>query len=161
MRLEVRRTSAEDMELSFAITEQAMREHVEATWGVWDRGVQRKAHTESFSPATHWIVLANDREVGVVAAANESSHVQLVKLYLCSGARSHGIGSMVLRSILRFGASHAKPVRLRVLSVNQRAQAFYMRHGFREAFRTVERVFMEARPGSSSFQSASPRKDDA
>jgi ribosomal protein S18 acetylase RimI-like enzyme len=38
---------------------------------------------------------------------------------------------------------------LRVLAVNTRAQAFYRRHGFRESFRTAERVFMEARPNPS------------
>ena len=146
MRLEVRQASAEDMELSFAIGEGAMREYVKATWGVWEQDEQRRAHAELFSPTTHWIVLANDREVGVVAAANETSHVQLVKLYLCSEVRSQGIGSKVLRSILRYGASHVKPVRLRVLSVNQRAQAFYARHGFRESSRTAERVFMVAKP---------------
>ena len=36
----------------------------------------------------------------------------------------------------------------------ERAQAFYARHGFREAFRTVERVFMEAKPNPSIERTA-------
>jgi len=108
VKLEIRQALDQDTELCFSITEESMREYVEATWGVWEESSQRNTHAESFSPATHWIVLASGKEVGVVAAANESSHVQLVKLYLRSRARSQGIGSIVLRSILRFGAKHGQ-----------------------------------------------------
>ena len=45
--------------------------------------------------------------------------------------------------------ARSQPLRLRVLAVNERAQAFYRRHGFHEAFRTAERVFMEAKPNPS------------
>jgi ribosomal protein S18 acetylase RimI-like enzyme len=72
--------------------------------------------------------------------------VQLVKLYLRKKARGRGIGALILSALLRSAANRSQPLRLRVLAVNERVQAFYRRHGFREAFRTVERVFMEAKP---------------
>ena len=149
MTLEVRQATKEDTALSFAITEDAMRTYVEATWGQWDPVAQRRAHAESFVPATHWIVLADGEAVGVVAAELEPSHVQLVKLYLRTLARGRGIGALILSSLLRSAAGRSQPLRLRVLAVNTRAQAFYSRHGFRESSRTPERVFMEARPNPS------------
>lgn len=70
----------------------------------------------------------------------EPSHVQLVKLYLRPHARGRGIGALILASLCRSAAVRSQPLRLRVLAVNIRAQAFYARHGFRESFRTAERV---------------------
>ena len=92
------------------------------------------------------IVLADDEPVGIVHAELEPSAVRLLKLYLRARARGRGIGALVLSALLRSAAERAQPLRLRVLAVNTRAQAFCERHGFREAFRTAERVFMEARP---------------
>ena len=149
MRVEVRQATKEDTSISFVVTEEAMRQYVEATWGQWDSVTQRLAHGESFDPATHWIVLADGQAIGIVAAALEPSHVQLVKLYLRTQSRGFGIGALILSALLRSAASRSQPLRLRVLAVNTRAQAFYRRHGFRESFRTAERVFMEARPNPS------------
>jgi GNAT superfamily N-acetyltransferase len=146
--IEIRQATQEDTALSFAITEDAMRPYVEATWGQWDPVTQRRAHAESFVPATHWIVFAGGEAVGVVAAELEPSHVQLVKLYLRTPARGRGTGALILSSLLKAAAERSQPLRLRVLAVNIRAQAFYIRHGFRESSRTTERVFMEAKPSS-------------
>jgi len=157
MRVEVRQATEEDTAFSFVVTEEAMRQYVEATWGQWDPVTQRQAHAESFAPSTHWIVLADGQAVGVVAAVLEPSHVQLSKLYLRTLARGHGIGALVLSALLRSAAKRSQPLRLRVLAVNTRAQAFYRRHGFRESFSTAERVFMEARP-NPSFERTCPGK---
>ena len=149
MRLEVRQATEEDCELCFAITEEAMRGYVEATWGVWEPSAQRRSHAESFLPRTHWIILAEGVEVGLLSVVQEESHVQLVKLYLRSASRGQAVGSEIIHSLLAYAASRSQPLRLRVLAVNERAQAFYRRHGFLEASRTTERVFMEARPNPS------------
>ena len=149
MIVEVCQAKKEDAALSYVITEDAMRTYVEATWGHWDPVAQRRTHAQSFVPATHWIVLADAEIVGVVAAELERSHIQLVKLYLRSHARGRGIGALILSSLLRSAALRSQPLRLRVLAANDRAQAFYRRHGFRESSRTPERVFMEARPNPS------------
>jgi GNAT superfamily N-acetyltransferase len=149
VRVEVRQATDEDLDLAFAITEEAMRQYVEATWGRWEPEEQRKLHAKSFEPSTHWVVLSGGEPVGIVAAELERSHVQLVKLYLCARARGQGIGAVILSALLRSAALRSQPLRLRVLAVNTRAQAFYIRHGFHESSRTAQRVFMEAsfRPG--------------
>ena len=125
------------------------RGHVEATWGVWEPSAQRKSHAESFVPRTHSIVLAEGAEIGLISVVQEQSHVQLVKLYLRSVSRGQGIGSELMNSLLACAASRYQPLCLRVLAVNERAQAFYRRHGFLESARTTERVFFEARPNPS------------
>ena len=157
MRVEVRQATEQDTTFSFVVTEEAMRQYVEATWGQWDPVTQLRAHAESFVPSTHWIVFADERPLGLVAAALEPSHVQLLKLYLRAQARGCGIGALILAMLLRSAASRSQPLRLRGLAVNSRAQAFYLRHGFRETFRTAERVFMEAKPNPSIERTSSGR----
>ena len=157
MKVEVRQATDEDLELAFAVTEEAMRAYVEATWGTWVPEAQRQSHAESFHPPSHWVVFADDVPVGVVAADLEASHVQLAKLYLCSSAQGRGIGALILSTLLRSAALRSQPLRLRVLAVNKRAQAFYERHGFRETSRTTERVFMEAKPNPSIERTPSSR----
>ena len=149
MTVEVRQAEKSDIGLSFAFTEEAVRQHVEATWGVWEPAEQRLRHTASFDPSNHWIVLADQEPVGVVAAELKSSHVHLSKLYLRTHARGRGVGSLLLSALLRSAARRSQPLRLSVLAVNYRAQAFYVKHGFCESSRTAERVFMEARPNPS------------
>ena len=134
-----------------------MRHHVVATWGKWDQAFQEHSHSESFAPSSHWIVFTDGKPMGIVAAELERSHVQLVKLYLRTGARGHGVGARIIGALLRSAAQRDRPLRLRVLAVNTRAQAFYSRHGFREAFRTAERVFMEARPKLSVARTSSSK----
>ena len=145
MIVEVRPATESDSALVYSITEEAMRGYVEATWGEWDLALQQRGHAESFTPSTHWIVHVDDEPVGVVAVDLEPSHIQLVKLYLRAAARGRGVGSLLLGALLRSAADRNQPLRLRVLSVNTRAQAFYARHGLREAFRTAERVIMTTR----------------
>ena len=149
MKIEVRQATNEDLGLAFAVTEDAMRTYVEATWGTWEPEVQRQNHAESFHPSSHWVVFAEGEPVGVVSAELAASHVHLAKLYLGSNAQGRGIGALILSTLLRSAALRSQPLRLRVLAVNRRAQAFYERHGFRETSRTPQRVFMEAKPNPS------------
>lgn len=157
MTVEVRQATKSDIRLSFAFGEDAVRQHVEATWGVWEPSEQWLRHAASFDPSSHWIVFAEGEPVGVVAAELAQSHVHLSKLYLRTQARGRGIGSLILSALLRSAASRCQPLRLSVLAVNERAQAFYAKHGFYESSRTAERVFMEARPNPSIERTSSGR----
>jgi ribosomal protein S18 acetylase RimI-like enzyme len=134
-----------------------MRGYVESTWGKWEPAAQRRAHLASFSASTHWLLFEGKRVAGLVAAELHATHVQLVKLYLRAQFRDRGLGTVVLATLLNAARARAQPLRLRVLAVNTRAQAFYARHGFRESFRTTERVFMEARPNPSIERTSSSR----
>jgi ribosomal protein S18 acetylase RimI-like enzyme len=131
-----------DVEFAFAVTESAMRGYVERTWGSWEPQVQRERHQESFVPSTHRVVLANGRQVGIVAVDILPSHLQLEKLYLLPEVRNQGVGAQVLGQVLAQARDKAMPVQLRVLRVNTLAQRFYVRHGFVVTEATPERLFM-------------------
>lgn len=139
---ELRPATAEDLELCYAITKDAMRAYAEATWGPWIDDEQRPKHADLYTPLTHRIVQVGAEPAGLVAVEDLPDHRWLVKLYLLARHRGSGIGSALLRQVLDEAAAAGKPVRLRVLRVNTRARALYERNGFRVFDQTPERLFM-------------------
>ena len=138
----MRPATPDDLALAYAITEDAMRGYVEETWGTWDEEEQLQKHRANFTPETYKIILAEDEEAGLIALEEFPSHVWLVKLYLLSTYRGLGIGSHVLRNVQRDAAASGKPVTLRVLRVNTRAQTLYAKHGFKVTEESAERMHM-------------------
>jgi len=140
--LRMRSATQDDLALTYAITEDAMRGYVEETWGKWDAEEQLQKHRTNFTPGTYRMILVEDEVAGLVAVEEFPSHVWLVKLYLLAKYRGKGIGSQVLRDVLRGAAAQGKPVTLRVLRVNARAQALYAKHGFKVTEEDGERLHM-------------------
>ena len=125
-----------------SITEEAMRGYVEETWGNWDEEEQLQKHRANFTPETYRMILVDEEVAGLVAVEEFLSHVWLVKLYLSVRYRGQGIGSQVLQDIQKDAAIRGKPVTLRVLRVNTRAQALYAKHGFKVTEESAERLHM-------------------
>ena len=88
------------------------------------------------------MILVEDEVAGLVAVEEFPSHVWLLKLYLLTMYRGQGIGSQVLKDIQRCATVQGKPVTLRVLRVNKRAQALYAKHGFKVTEENAERLHM-------------------
>ena len=141
--LKLRSATLDDLALTYAITEEAMRAYVEATWGHWDEDEQREKHLRNFTPQTHQIIVVDGVEVGFVAIEDFPSYTWLVKLYLRRDSRNRGIGSALLKQFMQAAAAQNKPLRLQVLRVNALAQQLYFRHGFKIAHETAERLFLE------------------
>ena len=142
MLLRMRPATQNDLAIAYAITEDAMRGYVEETWGTWDDEEQLQKHRANFTPETYRMILIEDEVAGLVAVEEFPSHVWLVKLYVLAKYRGQGIGSQVLQGIQQNASAHGKPVTLRVLRVNKRAQALYAKHGFTVTEENAERLHM-------------------
>ncbi len=100
-------------------------------------------HAENFTPASHRIVVSDEGEIGLLAVEEEDDHVWLVKIYLRSHVRNRGIGGRLVTQVIQEAQANGKPVRLRVLRVNQKAKSLYVSLGFKVISETPERFFME------------------
>ena len=140
--LRMRPASLADLAVTYEITEDAMRGYVEETWGKWDEAEQLQKHRTNFTPETYRIILVKEEVAGLVAVEEFPSHIWLVKLYLLAKYRGQGIGSQVLQSVQNSATAQGKPVTLRVLTVNKRAQALYAKHGFKVTEESAERLHM-------------------
>lgn len=140
--LRLRAALQDDLELTYRITEDAMRPYVEQTFGGWNADEEKRKHLANFTPESHRIILADEAVAGFVAVEDYPDHTWLVKLYLFQAYRGQGIGSKVLNGLLQDARAHGKPVTLQVLRVNLRAQAFYARHGFSVTDERPAHLFM-------------------
>ena len=90
--MQLRAAQASDLELTYAITKDAMKAYVEQTWGHWDEAEQITQHADNFTPQTHRIILVGDAAAGLVAVEDFPTYVWLVKLYLLAiEGRSSGV----------------------------------------------------------------------
>ena len=142
LNLRLRPATQDDLELTYAITEEAMRAYIEQIWGDWNADEQRRKHLANFTPETHSIILADEAVAGFVAVETFPTYTWLVKLYLFKAFRGRGIGSKILQDLLDDARTQGKRVTLQVLRVNLRAQALYARHGFKITEAHSERLFM-------------------
>ena len=125
-----------------------MRPYVEATWGAWNEDEQLAKHALNYQPQTHKIITVGAEEVGLLAVEEHDDHLWLVKVYLLEAWRNQGIGRSLIYQVLYQARELGKPVRLRVLRVNNRARKLYESLGFRVVSEMPERFVMEAFPGA-------------
>jgi GNAT superfamily N-acetyltransferase len=148
MKIELRPATSIDIPFIYDVTEAAMRDHVERTFGPWIPDIQQEIINRSFDPTTHQIIVVDGNPAGVLASQTFDAHIQLEKLYLSPDFQGRGIGTRLVQSLIKSATELSKPIRLRVLGGNTAAQCFYARLGFVVDHVTPERVFMEhdARP---------------
>jgi ribosomal protein S18 acetylase RimI-like enzyme len=126
----VRRASADDRDLIFDMNRATMREYVEAVWG-WDETWQRRHFDEHFDPDENvQIIESAGQDVGMTNAVERPRDVLLVNIRVLPEWQCQGIGSSVVRSVIERADAARKPVTLKVLRVNTRAQQLYRRLGF-------------------------------
>jgi ribosomal protein S18 acetylase RimI-like enzyme len=134
-----------DRDFAFELNRATMKEYVEATWG-WDDAEQEALFDESFDPSDCEIIRIGSTDIGLLAVEESADEIYLAGIYLLPEWQSRGIGSSIVHSLLERGAASGKPVTLRVLHSNPRAEALYERLGFTR-FRTIEtHAYLRADP---------------
>lgn len=123
---------AEQSELAYTITREAMRAYVEQTWGPWIEADQRERHAQAFRPGTQDFIVVRDEVLGLRHIEWRQTHLYLARLYLRPAAQGRGLGSAVLRDLQQQARAVGRSIELQVLKVNTGAQRFYARHGFQQ-----------------------------
>lgn len=130
----LRPATSADRELCYRLHRAAMHDYVEAIWG-WNEAEQRDYHQRSFDPAGTRIITVDGRDVGVLIVDYRPHEIYLGRIELHPDHHNRGIGSLIIRQLLREAAIRRQPVVLDVLSVNSRAYRLYHRLGFQEVGR--------------------------
>jgi ribosomal protein S18 acetylase RimI-like enzyme len=142
--LQLRAATPEDAEFLYQLLRATMREYVEQTWS-WDEKWQRAHFQENFDPAKNQIVVLDDRDVGVIASERREGDVLLGSIYILPEYQRHGIGTLLIKSVLDGAFQEGLPVRLRVLKVNP-ARRLYERLGFTVVEEADTHYVMKATP---------------
>ncbi len=92
----------------------------------------------------HFLVAKkNDQIVGVITSQRQSPEVaKVIRLYIHPDHRSLGIGAMLLKATMEY-FEDVKEINIPVKEKNERAIAFYSRHGFQQVAKENHDLFDE------------------
>jgi GNAT superfamily N-acetyltransferase len=138
----LRAATASDIDFIAGLIDKTMRSYVERTWGSFSRERTVRAVREAVAAGTYSIVQCSGEDIGALAVAYEPTYMQLAQIYILPSHQNRGIGTRLVRQVAAQARRNAKPLRVRVLSVNP-ARRLYEREGFVVTSTTPERVFME------------------
>ncbi len=144
-RWSLRPATADDRDFLFELHRSTMKPYVEAIWG-WEDAEQARIFDESFTPADQQVIEVSGEAAGVLVVAETDEELWLALIELEPRWQGAGIGTEIVRWLLRRGADSNRSVALRVLRTNTPAQALYERLGFVPFRETDERVYLRVDP---------------
>lgn len=90
----------EDRDFLYALNEATIRAHVEKVWG-WDDAKQIAFFENRFQPDVWQIIEADGRDIGLLIVKHDFDQVYLAEIQIDPDWQSRGIGSSVVRSLMR------------------------------------------------------------
>jgi ribosomal protein S18 acetylase RimI-like enzyme len=108
--------------------------------------LRQRDYGARFDAAGHQIVLRGDRPVGIIWVSRDGREIRLADLALLPAQRGSGIGTILVRELIKESDRTGKPVRLMVLQVNRGALRLYERLGFKVVGTSGFYFEMERRP---------------
>lgn len=130
----LRPASAEDFEFVFQLNKANMRRYVELLRG-WDDDAEREDIRAGFQPGVDQIITVSGEDVGRLRVERYRDCIEIRHIEILPGYQGRGIGSEIIRDVLREAREAGLPVVLTVLSLNHPARRLYERLGFREVER--------------------------
>jgi ribosomal protein S18 acetylase RimI-like enzyme len=147
LNITLRTATEQDSEFVFLIKKAALGEYIAQTWG-WDEQFQREFHKNDYDPAQIQIIVESGQDVGWMLVSEGDMEFQLQEIYIDPDHQRRGIGSVLIRLLLKKAEGKSKPVTLAVLKVNLRARDLYERLEFRVVAETDTHYIMSTVPGS-------------
>jgi GNAT superfamily N-acetyltransferase len=144
----LRSAEPSDVEVIAELRATVMRPDLERL-GRFDEHRVRQRLRDSFSPQHTSVIVADGAFAGCVTVRPAEDGRWLEHFYLVPGLQGRGLGSAVLRTLLKRSDSDGMPVRLNVLQ-GSAARRLYERHGFTVEVQDPIDVYMVRRPGGGA-----------
>ena len=134
---ELRPATADDHDFLYNLGPATMRTYVEQTWGAWDEAAYRERFESSFDPAADQIIVVDGNNAGTARLEHFPDFDYLSRIYILPAYQNRGIGTAILQALIAKSHRQQRPLELRVLKTNPRAQQLYERLGF-EVYMSIE-----------------------
>ncbi|MFZ2990488.1 GNAT family N-acetyltransferase [Ideonella sp.] len=144
-KLTFRLASECDFRYIYDLCEVTMRTCVEADLGNCFESIAQPAIRNLLQRGAFSKIYAGGVLVGVFACERHVTHIQLEEIYIEPASQRLGLGTEVMRRIIRESESVVLPIRLHVLASNP-ALAFYEKLGFETVRSAPAVIYMERVP---------------
>ncbi|MFX0122195.1 MAG: GNAT family N-acetyltransferase [Candidatus Hodarchaeota archaeon] len=134
--INLRPATPDDLEFLYNLKKQTLKQYITQTWG-WDENVQLDYHKKNFEPGKYHIIQEDGKDIGCISIEEQPNKIMLNIIEITPGHQNKGIGTKLIRDLIRKGSQAKKPVELQVLKVNQRAFQLYKSLGFKLVDKTV------------------------
>ncbi len=123
-----RPATADDFNYLWNLHREALRETVASVYG-WEDAWQLNYFKERFDPKTRQIILYDGQPAGCLGLEWQEYALYIAYIAISDAYRGQGLGTAILKDILRRGSAAGLPVTLGVLRGNP-AKRLYERLGF-------------------------------
>ena len=117
-----------------------------ATWGGWDEARHQRHWTSCVEEGRISIIRQDGTSVGMVQIFDEGNSVEVAEIQILPEFQDRGIGTHVLRDILKMAHSSRKSVTLSTGRMNARAIRLYQRLGFELVEETDAKSYFKLHP---------------
>jgi ribosomal protein S18 acetylase RimI-like enzyme len=131
----------QDFDFVYELKKIAYKEYIEQTWG-WDDEFQLKFHRDNFSSKNTHIIKADERPIGSIDVKESETNIFISGLYILPSYQSKGIGSSIIKDLIKEAERKTKRLELEVLRVNTKALKLYERLGFTKTEGDKTKYFM-------------------
>lgn len=118
-----------DREFLFVLHGTTMHDVIAATWG-WDEAWQRTDFNRRVALYDVSIIQVMHQDIGSLWLEWKSDALYIHEIQIASNYQGKGLGTAVIRDVIRQAASRMLPVELSVVPANPRAKQLYERLGF-------------------------------
>ena len=125
----LRQATYDDYAFLYQLHVAAMREYVEATWG-WQVEWQQEYFARKFDPENRQIIQINDQDAGVISVEQRVDELYIALIEILPAFQRRGVGTSIVRQLIKTAHSNSLPVTLHVLKTNAPARRLYERLGF-------------------------------
>lgn len=148
-RYALRVATANDYDFLYQLHVATMRPAVEATWG-WDDAFQEDFFRERFVAGANQIVVVDGVDAGVLKLEERDGDMYLGLIEIAPAYQNRGLGTAVIREVVKAAFERGQAVFLHVLKANPAARCLYERLGFEVVEERTERFVMQIRPSHTA-----------
>lgn len=125
----IRKAADKDRDFLYSLHRVTMKPYVDLLWG-WDEDWQEQYFTQHFDPQTLQIIQVKDRDIGVISVEYGDQEIFLRIIEILPSFQNRGIGTSIIKNIMKEALSTHKSIILQVLKKNPRARTLYERLEF-------------------------------
>jgi len=112
----------------------------------WQLDLQRREYESRFPDAAYDVILVDQQRAGRIWVGSDDEQIRLLDIALLPPFQNRGVGTELVRRLIKEAAKQGKVLRHMVFVLNNNAERFYERLGFKKIEDFGAYKHMEWRP---------------
>lgn len=155
-RVELRPVTQSDDQFLFSVYESTRHDELaQVEWAEgqkeqflrWQFDLQRAEYTSRFPDSDYRVIVVDEKPAGRIWVGRDDQQIRLLDIALLPEFQNRGVGTALLKRLMDQAAASGKALRHMVFVLNNDAERFYLRLGFKRIEDFGAYKHMEWRPG--------------